>query len=91
MNEQWMPIETAPKLKDAQILLTNGETVAQGWWFDEPGYIRERRDLDGRYIDQDESDGFTGWMDCEGGMQPDPTHWMPLPPPPHSNPQVEGE
>jgi hypothetical protein len=50
-----------------------------------PGAIhREKRDLEGRYIDQDEHDGFDGWLDCDGGMQPDPTHWMPLPPPPAS-------
>jgi hypothetical protein len=34
---------------------------------------------DGRWIDQQESDGFEGWMDWSGGMKPDPTHWMPLP------------
>lgn len=81
-QEGWQPIETAPKVKDAPLLLTNGVSVAQGWWMDEPGYIREKRDLDGRYIDQDESDGYTGWMDCDGGMLPEPTHWRPLPAPP---------
>lgn len=90
MNE-WQPIETAPKEKDAPLLLTNGESVSQGWWMDEPGYIREHRDLDGRYIGQDESDGYTGWMDCGGGMLPEPTHWMPLPPPPSTPKQGEGE
>lgn len=78
---QWQPIETAPK-DGRQILLTNGQAVAQGWWEHEEPYIYEKRDIGGVYIGQDESDGFDGWLDCEGGMQPDPTHWMPLPAPP---------
>lgn len=82
----WQPIESAPKVKDAPLLLTNGVSVSHGWWIDEPGYIREKRDMDGHYIDQDESDGYTGWMDCDGGMQPEPTHWQPLPAAPGSAP-----
>jgi hypothetical protein len=76
--ERWQPIETAPK-DGTEILLTNGKTVAEGQWCDEEPYIREYRDADGRWIDQQESDGFEGWMDWSGGMKPDPTHWMPLP------------
>jgi hypothetical protein len=64
------------------MLLSNGTAVAQGWWLHEDAYIREQRDTEGRYIDQQEHDGFDGWMDCDGGMNPDPTHWRPLPPPP---------
>lgn len=77
----WQPIETAPKDGTA-ILLTNGKDVAEGHWFFEEGGTTEHRDLDGRYIGQTESDGYDGWMDWDGGMQPDPTHWMPLPAPP---------
>ena len=77
----WQPIETAPK-DGSQILLTNGVDVAQGWWVNEEQFIEEIRDIDGRHVDQIESDGFTDWLDCEGGMNPSPTHWMPLPPPP---------
>lgn len=79
--QEWQPIETAPK-DGTEILLTNGKTVAEGQWCDEEPYIREYRDADGRWIDQQESDGFEGWMDWSGGMKPDPTHWMPLPPAP---------
>ncbi len=82
---QWQPIERAPKDGTA-ILLTNGKDVAEGHWYFEEGGTTEHRDLDGRYIDQTESDGYDGWLDWEGGMQPDPTHWMPLPAPP----EVEG-
>jgi hypothetical protein len=77
----WMPIETAPK-DGTEILLSNGQTVAEGHWLHQEAYIREHRDLDGRYIGQDESDGCDEWMDWSGGMLPEPTHWMPLPPPP---------
>ena len=78
---QWQPIDTAPK-DGSGILLSNGVTVAQGEWLHQEPFIREQRDLDGRYIDQDEFDGFDGWIDWAGGMIPSPTHWMPLPPPP---------
>lgn len=76
---QWHDISTAPK-DGTRIILTNGESVAEGSWLHAEPYIRERRDSDGRYIDQDESDGFDGWTDCIGGMTPDPTGWMHLPP-----------
>jgi len=79
--QQWRPIESAPK-DGAEIILSNGETVAQGHWFHTPPFIREIRDMDGHYIDQDESDGYDDWIDSSGGMQPDPTHWIPLPQPP---------
>ena len=78
----WQPIETAPK-DGTQIILTNGVSVAQGEWLHQEPYARENRDLDGRYISQDEFDGFDGWIDFVGGMLPEPTHWQPLPPPPN--------
>ncbi len=77
----WQPIETAPK-DGTDVMLSNGKSVSVGSWLHQEPVIRERRDLDGRYIDQDEFDGFEGWVDWGGGMQPAPTHWMPLPPPP---------
>jgi len=78
---QWLPIESAPRDGTA-ILLTNGKDVAEGHWYFEEGGTTEYRDLDGRYIGQEESDGYDGWLDWDGGMQPDPTHWQPLPAPP---------
>ena len=78
----WLPIESAPK-DGAHILLSNGTEVSQGWWEHEEPYIREQRDSEGVYIDQQEHDGYDGWIDCGGGMLPEPTHWMPLPPPPN--------
>lgn len=81
----WRTIESAPK-DGRQIILTNGTSVAQGWWEHQEPFIREKRDVDGRYIDQEEGDGYDGWIDCDGGMLPDPTHWMPLPAAPGSPP-----
>jgi hypothetical protein len=82
---QWLPISTAPK-DGTKILLSNGESVSEGEWLHAEAYIREHRDLDGRYVDQDESDGYDGWIDWGGGMLPDPTHWMPLPAAPEHKP-----
>jgi hypothetical protein len=73
---EWRDIETAPK--DVWLILTNGEVVAAGCWADTT--FQEFRDADGRY--QDQVDAWSGWTDVLGGMQPDPTAWMPLPPPP---------
>ena len=80
-REAWQPIETAPK-DGTQVLLSNGTDVEQGWWIHDEGGIIEHRDMDGRYTGQTESDGFIGWWDVSGCMQPEPTHWMPLPIPP---------
>lgn len=76
----WLDIATAPK-DGTEILLSNGVDVAEGCWAHEEPYVRERRDAYGRYIGQDESDGFDGWIDFSGGMEPEPTHWMPKPVP----------
>jgi hypothetical protein len=84
----WQPIETAPK-DGEQIMLSNGEVVAQGHWYYSAPFIREIRDIDGRYVDQDESDGYEGWMDAIGGMLPEPTHWMPLPTRPSNHRAIE--
>lgn len=78
---EWKPIETAPK-DGTDILLSNGEVVAEGHWLVIEGGIFEHRDMDGRWIGQDERDDYEDWIDWAGGMLPSPTHWMPLPPPP---------
>lgn len=74
---EWQPIETAPK-DGTKIIVGKTGLTSIGQWINDPGYIREHRDIDGRWNGQDEYDGFEGWMDWEGGIQ-DWTHWMPLP------------
>ena len=71
----WQPIETAPR-DGTEILMTNGVNVSSGQWFSEYG---------GTYDQEGAPNGDgcdDGWSDWSGGMQPDPTHWMPLPSPP---------
>ena len=75
VSEPWQPIETAPE-DGTEILMTNGVDVSSGQWFSEYGGTF---DQDGA-PNGDEIDA--GWMDWSGGMQPEPTHWMPLPPAP---------
>jgi hypothetical protein len=72
---EWMPIESAPKGPEVLV------------------YATERGRTDGitplpAYIGQCAWHPDAGWCVCEVR---EVTHWMPLPPPPHSNPQVEGE
>lgn len=87
----WKPISSAPK-DGTDILLTNGVHVSCGHWHYDEGGTTEHRDLDGRYIGQDDRDGFAGWLDWMGGMTPNPTHWMPLPAAPGSvSPSAPGD
>jgi hypothetical protein len=65
---EWKPIDTAPRDKESRILLSNGASVSVGGW--SPAVS-----IDGDLFRQ-------GWWDIEGGMIPEPTHYMPLPPPP---------
>jgi hypothetical protein len=84
---EWRPIESAPK-DGTNVILTNGKDVAEGNWVHDEGGTTEYRDSDGRWISQDDRDGFEGWIDWLGGM-PDPTHWMPLPTAPSITVQKE--
>lgn len=81
LASQWQPIETAPK-DGTEMILSNGVAVQQGWWIDNPGGTTEYRDADGNYVGQHDDEGYLGWWDVGGGMLPEPTHWMPLPPSP---------
>lgn len=74
--QAWQSIETAPR-DGTDIMLSDGEHVTVGHWYHEEGGITEHRDLDGRWVGQDESDGFDGWIDWIGGITP--THWTQLP------------
>lgn len=89
----WQAIETAPKDGTTVLLYcpqgdgSPGSThrVTVGEWCSDPGGTTEYRDAQGRYIGQDDRDGFEGWVSWDGGFSEDtmmPTHWQPLPPPP---------
>lgn len=72
--DKWQPIETAPKDGTPMLLIVAGYEPAVG------------RFLPGRnawsYLDQEEIEVFEGAGVTFGEWQP--THWMPLPPPPAS-------
>jgi hypothetical protein len=55
--------------------------VTLGQWADEPGGTQEYRDDQGRYLGQDDHDGFTGWMSWDGGFQRRHDDAHPLAPP----------
>jgi hypothetical protein len=79
----WLDIASAPK-DGTEILLTNGADVSSGNWHHDERGTTEYRDMDGRWIGQDDHPYVEGWIDWKGGMTPDPTHWMPLPAAPGS-------
>lgn len=90
---EWRPIDSAPKdgreiLLYAPATTYNGEPVAeritQGQWFVEEGGVTEHRDLDGRWIGQDERQPWEGWISFDGGFTEEhlPTMWREMPPPP---------
>ena len=69
----WQPIETAPKDGSDCWLLVE-EEVRRGFWVEIE--FEERRDLDGRYIDQ--TDDYAYWMDKDSGDSIEPTMFYPI-------------
>lgn len=57
-KHKWQPIETAPKIELAEVVLWNGKTVCAGSWWE------------------------GSWSTLHDYIDPQPTHWMPLPEPP---------
>lgn len=75
---QWQPIETAPKADGtAPVIVWNGEFVGEAHF-----YIDEDRPRGGDWYWVNISPGdYTG-----SPINPQPTHWMPLPEPPSTSP-----
>jgi hypothetical protein len=75
MMDEWKTIETAPRDRTAVLVYWNSMVVGEA-----------------RY---DPDEGHEGWwwanLDWSDNhaerMSPEPTHWMPLPPPPAKEPQ----
>lgn len=69
----WRDIETAPKDGSDCWLLVDGK-VHRGFWVEIE--FEERRDMDGRYIDQTDADAY--WMDHDSGDSLEPTMFYPI-------------
>lgn len=69
----WQPIEAAPNDGSDCWLLVGGE-VHRGFWVEIE--FEERRDIDGRYIDQTDADAY--WMDHDSGDSLEPTMFYPI-------------
>lgn len=75
VKDWWRPIATAPKDGDPILLFKpderrSGEYTIVGYWGEWP---------DGAAIKSER------WIACAGYCLREPTHWMPLPPPPQVN------
>ena len=55
---EWEPIESAPRIELAEIILWNGKAVCAGTWWE------------------------GSWSTLHDYIDPQPTHWMPVPNPP---------
>lgn len=72
MSDAWLPIETAPR--DGTVVIVgkaSGYRIAwasSAYWFDRGS---------------DERGRYAGWTDGFDTLAA-PTHWMPMPPPPHA-------
>lgn len=80
---EWPPIETAPK-DGSEIILRRGKRVTAGCWHERVETSPEY-DSTGEYIGRTVQDGGALWISNDGGFTEEepPTHWMPLPEPPH--------
>lgn len=70
----WRTIESAPKTSDTQplpnyVLMYNGYHIGVGW----------------RQMPDDPDFGPRFWSETGEPIEPPPTHWQPLPPPPEQD------
>lgn len=82
MNE-WQSIETAPKDGRLIDLWMDGERLPDCFWYSQCEEWGQRSHWQQKYAE-------TG-ADCSFPVAGAPSHWMPLPPPPSTPKQGEGE
>lgn len=82
----WQPIETAPKAGRTILL---GYRNSHGNWRTMRGQWFSQERIDETWDEPEDSDGLEGWYetsveadDIPNCWPTNPTHWMPLPPPP---------
>lgn len=73
-EQGWQPIETAPKVAGAEILIVRRGRVTIGWW-DEDKYGKKPIPF---------WNGHDAWHERLWAKRTPPTHWMPLPAPPQA-------
>jgi len=82
---EWQPIETAPK-DGTPIILFGGRVTAGHWEAERWPVSAEYHGSTGEYLGQFETGECieAWWYSEDGGFDSEsqPTHWMPLPPPP---------
>jgi len=79
---EWRTIHSAPR-DGTEIILRKGDRVTAGSWVEWSASAPEHNSM-GAYLGDVEYDGGGCWGSWDGGFCEDdePTHWMPLPPPP---------
>jgi hypothetical protein len=78
LADLWMPIETAPK-DGTRIMLADATDVETGQWVEAIAFPNTRTEFPAGW----EDDRYDAAHVFEPGfLGKQPTHWMPLPPPP---------
>lgn len=90
-NQQWQPIETAPRDGTTILLAADGNVIAA--WFNDAFapfpwvFVSDIRESLAGCCDHE----MTGRLYADGYPLSVPTHWMPLPDPPTSSTPTDGE
>lgn len=79
---EWRPIESAPKDGTEVLLFIPGRRAELGWWYESQEYAYGK--LKRKTEKWMWGSGMQGILSMTGDAPPEPTHWMPLPEPPHA-------